>query len=103
MGLLDGLLNNPLVSKMLFGQLKGLFQEKNLEFIVLRQDDAGEVEVELHVKGESRVVTFPEGGDRAAMNSLIDGLIANRTVTTPERLTVPQKHALRAKKGGKNA
>lgn len=100
MGMLDGLLSNPVVTKALFGQLKGLFKEKNLEFIALRLDADGEVELEMHQVGESRIVTYPESGDRPAMDSLINGLIANRTVATPDRLSLSGK---KGKKGGKNA
>lgn len=98
MGILDSILGNPVIGKALFGQLKGLFTERGLEFILVKLDANGEVELELHKKGESRVVTFPEGGDRNAMNGLIDGLIANRTVSAPDTLRVGKP-----KKGVKHA
>lgn len=87
--MLDGILSNPTIQKLAFGQLKGLFSEKNLDFILVKLDDQGEIELEMHKVGESRI---------------IPALIVSDTVDSPTAIPVrPERLRLTKKKGGKHA
>lgn len=53
--MLDSILSNPMVKNLAFGQIKKVFSEGNVEFIVLRLDDKGELVVDLYDRGEAVV------------------------------------------------
>lgn len=97
MSLLESILGNSTVANLAFGQLKNLFAEKNLEFIAVKLDENGEVELELYKKGEATVVPIPEG---LTADQVIRGVAAHvpfpRT-TEPEKIKVGN----RKRKGGK--
>lgn len=57
MGLLDGILGNKVVKDLAFGQIKKIFKEGNVDFIVLRLDHNGEIVVELYEPGDAVVVS----------------------------------------------
>lgn len=86
-GILEGILGNSVVQKLAFGQLKGLFVEKNLDFILVRLDQDGEIELAMYEKGEAAVV--------------------HRMLADPEPDRVPKSETMKltgskkGKKGGK--
>lgn len=60
MSLLEGILGNETIQRMAFGQLKGLFESKQLDFILVKLDAQGEVELELYKKGEAKIIPAHE-------------------------------------------
>lgn len=94
MSLLDTFLNNDTVRKMAFGQLKGLFQEKNLEFIVMSLDADGEVMLDMYAVGESVIVakSTPEG---------VESLSESQGFVSGAAKQIPAAAALKAITGGK--
>lgn len=89
MSLLDTFLNNDTVRKMAFGQLKGLFQEKDLEFIIVALDGDGEVVLDMYAKGEAVITPL----NREGVSKIEKGPVAVKSVL---------KALHGGKKGGKN-
>lgn len=97
MGMLDSFLGNETVQRLAFGQLKGLFAEKNLDFILVKLDAQGEIELEMYRRGEGIVVPIPEG---LTGEQVLKGVSNYPFRNDPERLTLKPNGK---KKGGKHA
>ncbi len=59
MSLVDTIAKNGFLKNVLFGQLKNVFKEGNVAFIVVRLDPEGEIVVDLYEHGEATIVANP--------------------------------------------
>lgn len=102
---LDNLLSNPVIGKALFGQLKGIFTEKDLDFIMVRLDEQGEVELLMYKSGEAVVCPVPDGMTQAELYTKVSDMVAGKSLAKqPTSLKPAGLIGLKGgKKGGKNA